>query len=246
VGVCRSGYDRARRRDGPAGLGGLCVDDLHGLHRGTRQHARRFCRGAGLHLVDPPHNIPAFGLVSAALLPLVPASPSTTASCRWSEPVCELDQPARDYTFLGVKSPPRSPTELQATTLAVAQACTTTPSVISVLRPRWVAVDGGVLGYGEAGPRSGVRGRSRGWHQLLCPKRHRERPTELTHPHLDWLSPGGAGRSGIVHDLIPPRTGSSGGTTGVEQRLTGSRISRPHPRSKSPSVAAASGVEVRG
>jgi hypothetical protein len=30
----------------------------------------------------------------------------------------------------------------------------------------------------------------------------------------------GAGRSGIVHDLIPPRNGSSRGTTGVEQRLT--------------------------
>jgi hypothetical protein len=43
VGVCRSGNDRARRRHGPAGLGGL---DLHRLHRGTRQHARRFCRGA--------------------------------------------------------------------------------------------------------------------------------------------------------------------------------------------------------
>jgi hypothetical protein len=28
-----------------------------------------------------------------------------------------------------------------------------------------------------------------------------------------------AGRSGIVHDLVPPRNGSSGGTTGVEQRL---------------------------
>jgi len=30
--------------------------------------------------------IPAFGLVSAALLPWSRASPSTTASCRWSEP----------------------------------------------------------------------------------------------------------------------------------------------------------------
>jgi hypothetical protein len=30
----------------------------------------------------------------------------------------------------------------------------------------------------------------------------------------------GAGRWGIVHDLIPPRNGSSGGTTGIEQRLT--------------------------
>jgi hypothetical protein len=49
--------------------------------------------------------------------------------------------------------------------------------------------DAGALVYGEAGPRSGVRGRSRGWRQLLCPKRHRERPTELTHPHLDWPSP---------------------------------------------------------
>jgi uncharacterized membrane protein YjjB (DUF3815 family) len=31
-----------------------------------------FCRGAGLHLADPPNNIPGFGLVSAALLPSVP------------------------------------------------------------------------------------------------------------------------------------------------------------------------------
>ena len=30
----------------------------------------------------------------------------------------------------------------------------------------------------------------------------------------------GAGRPGIVHDLIPPREGGLGGTTGVEQRLT--------------------------
>jgi hypothetical protein len=30
----------------------------------------------------------------------------------------------------------------------------------------------------------------------------------------------GAGRSDIVHDLVPPRNGSAGGTTGVEQRLT--------------------------
>ena len=30
----------------------------------------------------------------------------------------------------------------------------------------------------------------------------------------------GAGRSGIIHDLVPPRSGSSGGTTGVGQRLT--------------------------
>ena len=30
----------------------------------------------------------------------------------------------------------------------------------------------------------------------------------------------GAGRPGIVHDLIPPRNGSAGVTTGVEQRLT--------------------------
>ncbi len=30
----------------------------------------------------------------------------------------------------------------------------------------------------------------------------------------------GAGRSGIVHDLVPPRNGSAGGTIGVERRLT--------------------------
>jgi hypothetical protein len=85
VGVCRSGYDRARRRHGPAGLGGLRVDDLHRLHRGTRQHARRFCRGAGLHLVDPPLNYSLRSGWSARLCSRwSPASPSTTASCSLS------------------------------------------------------------------------------------------------------------------------------------------------------------------
>jgi hypothetical protein len=51
--------------------GRLCVDDLHRLRRGIRQHARRFFRGAGLHLLIRRSTIPAFGLVSAAVLPLV-------------------------------------------------------------------------------------------------------------------------------------------------------------------------------
>ena len=56
VGVCRSGDDRARGRDGPAGLGWIYVDDLRWRTRGTRQHRRRFRRGAGVHLADPPLN----------------------------------------------------------------------------------------------------------------------------------------------------------------------------------------------
>jgi hypothetical protein len=72
VGVRRSGYDRARRRHGPAELGELCVDDLHRLHRGTRQHARRICRGAGLHLVDPPLNYPCVRVGQRGSAPVGP------------------------------------------------------------------------------------------------------------------------------------------------------------------------------
>jgi hypothetical protein len=72
VGVRRSGYDRARRRHGPAELGELCVDDLHRLHRGARQHARRVCRGAGLHLVDPPLNYPCVRVGQRGSAPVGP------------------------------------------------------------------------------------------------------------------------------------------------------------------------------
>src|SRR5215217_7140387 len=58
MGVRRSADHWARRRHGPAGLGWICVDDLHRCKRGTRQHSRCFRRGAGLDPTDPPLNYP--------------------------------------------------------------------------------------------------------------------------------------------------------------------------------------------
>ena len=62
------------------------VDDLRRRKRGTREQTGAFVAALASTLLIRRTSIPGFGLVSAALLPWCPASPSTTVSCRWSEP----------------------------------------------------------------------------------------------------------------------------------------------------------------
>lgn len=78
----------ARRRDGPAGLGCICVDDLRRRMRGARPHGRRFRRGVGVTILIRRTSIPGFGLVSAVLLPLVVGTSPETANSSEGGSIC--------------------------------------------------------------------------------------------------------------------------------------------------------------